>query len=438
MAGREPLLGTLKACVLSLQTAGPDTITDDCPHVSPLCDILEMILRKGLKYGVLGLKRRDYWHWVEELPQQDTCGRLSQLSVMVEKAEACTKVVTTQGRGRYFLRLALNRKFLAATIQHLLHTPRLLEWYDPLLSVLGNEELLEPFLSLLLVTSQSSFSLDLQNASFLDESWMLPVCAVYEIVPCRELGMVLRYMDGRVFVVELVPGGQAEVDEVVLVGDVIDEINGVSLRNAYNGQAGTVLSKLKGEPLNFHLIRWRWQDGGVYRPLLAYLKGVQEKVPTFQLQHQPRGSESGQDRPQQEGRLMYSLHYLGQAGVGTVNISCPTWSWNMYGGKEVLDKGISSVLDLQLPPKEVWFDVKETEVLIKEMASSKVLSRYPYTEISSVGRLLNDRSIFAMDSADTPQTTSFSCIAFAVATHRECEEIIKRIATGFKHTEWFV
>lgn len=34
----------------------------------------------------------------------------------------------------------------------------------------------------------------------------------------------------------MLPESQAEVDEVVLAGDVIDEINGVSLRNAYNGQ----------------------------------------------------------------------------------------------------------------------------------------------------------------------------------------------------------
>lgn len=33
----------------------------------------------------------------------------------------------------------------------------------------------EPFLSLLLVLTEIDFSLDLQNCSFLDESWLLPV-----------------------------------------------------------------------------------------------------------------------------------------------------------------------------------------------------------------------------------------------------------------------
>ncbi|EOB06896.1 hypothetical protein Anapl_03658, partial [Anas platyrhynchos] len=35
----------------------------------------------------------------------------------------------------------------------------------------------EPFLSLVLVLTEMDFSLDLQNCSFLDESWLLPVRA---------------------------------------------------------------------------------------------------------------------------------------------------------------------------------------------------------------------------------------------------------------------
>ncbi|XP_069608145.1 uncharacterized protein [Ranitomeya imitator] len=416
MAGKEPLLGTLKACVLGLQTEHSETITDDCPHVTPLCDTIEMILRKGLKSGVLGLKKRDYWHWIEDLPQLDACGRLPHISVMIEKTVACPKVLTPQGRGRYFLRLALNRKSLAATVQHLQHTQRLLEWYDPLFSVLGNEEHLEPFLSLLLVISQSTFDLNLQ------------VCATYQIVPCRELGMVLRYLEGRVFVVEVLPDSQTEVDEVVLAGDIIDEINGVSLRNAYNGQAGTVLSKLKGEPLIFGIIRWRWKDGEVFRPLKPYLKGVKERVPDFQLQQNPRNLERRQDRPQQDGRLLYSAQYLGQTDVG------------MFGGKEILDTGITRVQKQKCLPRDVLLDIRETEVAVKDKESSEVLFRYSYPEISSVGRRLDNRRVFALCAVEKGDSNmaSFTCFVFEALGHKECEELIKRIATGFKHTEWFV
>lgn len=50
------------------------------------------------------------------------------------------------------------------------------------------------------------------------------------------LFFLLRYLDGRIFIIDVLPQSQAEVDEVVLVGDVIDEINGSSLRNASSGQ----------------------------------------------------------------------------------------------------------------------------------------------------------------------------------------------------------
>nr|XP_033816069.1 uncharacterized protein LOC117367545 [Geotrypetes seraphini] len=429
MAGKEPLLGTLKACILSIQAAGSSPITDSCPHLASFCEILEMIIRKGIKQSVLGFKKRDYWHWLEQLPQQDMCGKLTQLSVTIEKVSSCKKVLTAQGRGRLFLRLALNKKLLGNTIQHLAHTPKLLEWYDPLISVLGNEDFMEPFRSMMLVVTEINFSLDLENSSFLDDSWLLPVCETYETVPCRELGMVLRYLDGRIFIVEVLSGSQAEIDELVLVGDIIDEINGISLRNAQNGQAGTVLQKLKGKPLSFRLIRWKWQDGTLYRPLIPYLKVIQEKLPTFQVQHEPKHLEESEDSYLQDGRVMYVLQYLGQVSVG------------LYGGKEVLEKGIPKVLEQQAPFREVLFDVKETEVIVKEKISSKVLFHYSYSEISCVGRRLDNNNIFAfciMDSSETVEQSTFLCLAFETHSAIECEEIIRRIAAGFKHTEWFV
>ncbi|XP_030064109.1 uncharacterized protein LOC115473360 [Microcaecilia unicolor] len=429
MTGKEPLLGTLKACILSIQASGSCSITDSCPHLASLCEILEMILRKGIKQPVLGFKKRDYWHWLEQLSQQDMCGKLTQLPFTIEKVSSCKKVLTAQGRGRFFLRLALNKKLLGITIQHLAHTPKLLEWYDPLISVLGNEEFMEPFHSMMLVVTEINFSLDLENSSFLDDSWLLPVCETYETVPCRELGMVLRYLDGRIFIVEVLPGSQAEIDELVLVGDIIDEINGISLRNAQNGQAGTVLQKLRDKPLSFRLIRWKWHDGTLYRPLMPYLKVIQEKLPTFQLQHEPKHLEESEDSCLQDGRLMYMLRYLGQASVG------------LYGGKEVLDAGIPMVLEQRAPSREVLFDVKETEVIVKEKTSSKVLFHYPYPEISCVGRRLDNNNIFAfciMNSSEPVDQSTFECLVFETHSAMECEEIIRRIATGFKHTEWFV
>uniref|UniRef100_A0A8C5J5Q1 PDZ domain-containing protein n=1 Tax=Junco hyemalis TaxID=40217 RepID=A0A8C5J5Q1_JUNHY len=170
---------------------------------------------------------------------------------------------------------------------------------------------------------------------------LFQVCSIYETVPCRALGMVLRYVDGRVFVTEVLPESQAELDEVALAGDILDEINGCCLRSASPGQAGAALQRLKGEPLALRLLRWRWHDGSVFEPLLPYLEALKEKEPQFQLQHSPRHCPGGEGQPRQlqGGRLLYKLRFLGQTSVGT------------YGGKEVLEGAIPAVLERNLAPR---------------------------------------------------------------------------------------
>ncbi|KAG9350373.1 hypothetical protein JZ751_026728 [Albula glossodonta] len=416
MPPKDPLLGTLKVCILSLQSDG-GTITDSSPHLSSCCQLLEVIFRKGLQQPVLGLVRRDYWHCMEQILQQDTCNRVSLLSLAVEQTSSCRKLLTSQGRGRYFLRLTLSRRILGNVVQHMLHTPKVLEWYSPDISIFRNEEFVEPFISLLLVLSEMEFKLNIENSSFLDESWLLPVCEVYEAVPCRELGMVLRYLGGRVFVLELIEGSQAQVDRCLQPGDIIDEINGISLRNASNGQAGVVLARLKGRPLSLRFLRWRGEDGAVYPPLVKLLHALQQENPSLQLKPSRIPQQQGCERQQQEqsqclkeGRIVYIVQFLGKANIG------------MYGGKEVLQQGIPLVLEKKHPSKELF--------------------QHHYPEISCVGRYSQpDYTVFAFcvaDCPETPESTGFCCVVLQAGSARECEDIVNRIATGFKHTEWFV
>ncbi|XP_072208390.1 uncharacterized protein [Excalfactoria chinensis] len=404
MAAREPLLSALKGAVLRLRSDGAPC-TDASPHLAAVCALLEGALRKGLRQPLWGFGRRDYWHCLEQLLLGEG-GRPSPLSSSLHRASICTKALTAQGRGRCFLRSALQGKVLAVAMQQLVQSPRLLEFYDPSGSILGNEELREPFLSLVLVLMEVDFSLDLQ------------VCVMYETVPCRALGMVVRYVDGRVIVIEVLPGSQAEVDEVVLAGDVLDEINGCSLRNAYSGQAGVMLQKLKGQPLSLRVLRWQGHNGEVYEPLLPYLQVVKEKEPHFQLRCGPRRRDKGEKQRVQGGRLLYNLRYLGRIGVG------------MFGGKEVLQKAIPAVLESCSAPREVLFDVKETEILVQEKASAKVLFRHPYPAVSCVGRCLKTSNVFAfcvVASPGSPEGSTFDCLVFASSSEQECEEIIQRI-----------
>uniref|UniRef100_A0A8D2ZR22 Si:ch211-250n8.1 n=1 Tax=Scophthalmus maximus TaxID=52904 RepID=A0A8D2ZR22_SCOMX len=415
----------LPVCVLNLQSDG-DTVTDTHPHLASCCELLELVLRKGLQQPVLSLVHRDYWQCFEQLPHQDACGRLSALSLAVEQTRVCGKLLSSQGRGRHLLRLALGRKALPQFITHLLHTPRLLEWYCPALSILRNEEFVgEPFMSLLLVLSHMEFQLDIENCSFLDESWLTPVCEIYKVVPCREVGMVLRYLGGRVFVLDLAPGGQAHVDKFIRPGDIIDEINGTSLRNSKCGQAGAVLSRLRGSPLTIRVLRWRAHDGTAYRPLIKLLRALRMENPTLRLDPGPSPQSAPQDHrpsPTQFSGVIPGL-------------------LSQFGGKEVLQHAIQQVLRKNLPSKEVLFDMKETHLTCTDR-DSRVLFEHHYPEISCVGRYGQpDYTIFAFcvaDSPETPQSPGFCCVALRASTIKQCEEIVCRVATGFKHTEWFV
>lgn len=379
MAPKDPLLGTLKVCMLNLQSDG-DVVTDINPHLASCCELLELVLRKGLQQPVLSLVQRDYWQCLEQIPLHDTCGRLSAVSLAVEQTRACKKLLSAQGRGRYLLRLALSRKILPQFINHLLHTHRVLEWYCPTLSVFRNDVSLEPFMSLLLVLSHMEFKLDMENCSFLDESWLLPVSEIYDVVPCREVGLVLRYLHGRVFVLELTPGSQAYKDKFICPGDIIDEINGTSLRNSKNGQAGVVLSRLKGCPLSIRVVRWRQQDGTAYHPLVKLLRALRTDNPGLQLSHAPSQQlTTKEQRPSssqclKDGRIVYIVQYLGKANIG------------MFGGKEVLQHAIPQVLQKNLPSKEVLLDLKETHLTCTDKSTKTEMFEHHYPEISCVGR----------------------------------------------------
>ncbi|XP_048869261.1 uncharacterized protein si:ch211-250n8.1 isoform X2 [Brienomyrus brachyistius] len=289
---------------------------------------------------------------------------------------------------------------------------------------------MEPFLSLLLVLSELEFNLNIKNCSFLDDSWLLPVCDVYEVVPCRKLGMVLRYLGGRVFVLDLIEGSQAQVDGCVQPGDIIDEINGISLRNASNGQAGTVLAQLRGAPLSLRVLRWRAEDGSVYRPVVRHLQELQQENPSLQLHPTSLSPPRQESQCLRDGRIVYIVQYLGKASVG------------MCGGKEVLQRGVALVLDQNQPRKVVLLDLKETHVTCMEKETKQEIFQHHYPEISCVGRYnQSDHTIFAFcvaDCLETPQSRSFSCLAMHAGSAQECEAIVTRIAIGFKHTEGFV
>lgn len=48
-------------------------------------------------------------------------------------------------------------------------------------------------------------------------------------------------------------------------------------------KAGVVLSRLKGQPLSLRLLRWRGENGAVYRPLVPLLRQLKQENPLLEF-----------------------------------------------------------------------------------------------------------------------------------------------------------
>ena len=136
----------------------------------------------------------------------------------MNKIKNSGKFLTSQGRGRCFIRAALNKKILQVPIQLLYKSGELLySLYDPLTSLFTNEDSREFILGVFSLLAHMEFDLKIRNASFLDETWELPGFRQIELVPSNDLGLTIRYVQGRAVVVDLDIHGVAAEDDKVQV-----------------------------------------------------------------------------------------------------------------------------------------------------------------------------------------------------------------------------
>lgn len=101
------------------------------------------------------------------------------------------------------------------------------------------------YLGLCLHTQPSFFLFSLPSDKL--HSWSLSLPP-----PSISLSLSVRYLSGRVFVLDLISGSQADVDKFIRPGDVIDEINGISLRNSKSGQVPSYLQSSFTEVVTWH------------------------------------------------------------------------------------------------------------------------------------------------------------------------------------------
>ncbi|XP_033630374.1 uncharacterized protein LOC117292447 [Asterias rubens] len=418
MAMRDPLLSKLKAVLLSLKE-GKQPVTDSDPDLQVLCETLECILRKGLKKpgSVFGLYKRDYWCWMESLMSSAGSERLHPMfSLAIEACRSPNKVKSHQGRGRFLIRICLNKKILSVPIQHLLKNHRMLEiWYDPLMSIIGSDMLVGSLMSLLHLTSEIQFELNSKNASFLDETWVLPVYRQYEFVPCKDLGIVIRHIRQRVIVADVKEDSVASHKNRIEPGDILDELYGESLYGSSRGKISSLLKQHEGWPVYLSVIKCHLRTGKVFqnvRDIWCVLRDEYSgfKVPTDRdpnLRKSSTDGDQGEVLHKLSGSSVYKVKYVGCAGVGK------------DGGTAVIESAIASVLKEKGPNsstyKDVYLELGETNLITWESSDEDtVFMKHCYPEISSCGRRTDALLYFAYVAGDTTCTISkqFKCYVY--------------------------
>ncbi|KAB1278720.1 RUN and FYVE domain-containing protein 4 [Camelus dromedarius] len=159
----------LKAAVSAILQGfggGQQPVTDASAELHRLCGCLELLLQFDQKEQKGFLRpRKDYWDFL--------CTALGQQRGNTEPARfvhSQSKLKTSLGKGRAFIRFCLARGQLAEFLQLCLLNPELIrEWYGPR-SPLVCPELQEDILDSLYALNEVAFDLDLQRPD-LDGAW---------------------------------------------------------------------------------------------------------------------------------------------------------------------------------------------------------------------------------------------------------------------------
>lgn len=427
-------LSHLKEAVQGLESSLKNPIGDDNALLISLCGGIEAVFRQGLKSSVFGLKKWDYWCWIEALANhlQNDKERLAYKH-MVTFVKSCKKIHSYQGYGRQFIRLGLMKRLLPYTVQSLTSNSAILKyWYDDT-AVFRNKVMKETFMDVLKELGKHVFAVDLKNCSFLDETWLIPETRHVDIVPCKELGLVVRTVNGRVMVARVRTNSAAE-DAGIEYGDTLDEMLGIVLHKAKTAKVAELLKRNIGRPVSCTLVKGKLSNGKGFPPAI-------ERMAVIAADPYKEGEQNDLDKaPQQlagfeetpvhasDTIAIYSATYYGKLDVGE------------DGGVAVIEDSILEVLKQANKPRAVCLNLSETNIVVTDQETSKVLGIHSFTETSSCGRRADKKEIIAFVSGETTCTLAkkFYCYVFEMTTERIAKVVLYSIADGFIRTVWFV
>lgn len=117
------------------------------------------------------------------------------------------------------------------------------------------------------------FKLELENFTFLDTTWERPIFQCHELVPCKDLGLMVCSIEGLIIVTRVKPFSVAGEDEKVEVGDNLISIDNVILYDLTPEFIAKMIKRLAGKvPINISVAKVKTIENKVYPPMISYLK----------------------------------------------------------------------------------------------------------------------------------------------------------------------
>lgn len=106
----------------------------------------------------------------------------------------------------------------------------------------------------------------------------------------------------------------------------------------------------------------------------------------------------------------------------------------------MIEDSILDILKQNNKPRPVFLNLTETNIVVTDQATSKVLGTHSFTETSSCGRRTDRKEMIAFVSGETTcnMAKHFYCYVFEMTTERIAKVVLYSIADGFLRTVWFV
>lgn len=208
----EQILEELKT-VIGLLKKSTQPVDDNHNHVVSFCELLETAFTKGLKSpnSLFGINKESYWNWIVSLDQYYFNNKHNPvLQKAIEQVATSQYVHTSLGRGRCFIRAALNAKIISVPVEQLAKNNKLTNYWYAADSIINHDDHKRLLISLLFEVTAVEFSLNHHHSSFLDETWIIPTFHRVVLPPLKTLDMQVCHVDQRILVVAIEQGCLAQ------------------------------------------------------------------------------------------------------------------------------------------------------------------------------------------------------------------------------------